>query len=59
MMKLEATHLRGERWAVRPEGCLGTCGWKDGKPWTVIYVTARSAGQALGKALYRIKSTRP
>ncbi len=47
--KLEATHLRDNRWAVRPEGQLGTCGWHP-KPWTVIYVKARSADEAIKKA---------
>ena len=46
MMQLEATHLRGNLWAVRPVGQLGTCGWSP-KPWTVIYVTARSALEAV------------
>jgi hypothetical protein len=26
-MKPEATHLRDNLYAVRPEGQLGTCGW--------------------------------
>lgn len=46
-MELEATHLRGRRWAVRPVGACGTCGWIDGKPWTVFYVTADSAFAAV------------
>lgn len=48
-MKLEATALRGDRWAVRPEGQLGTCGWHP-EPWTVIYVKAVSAVDAVTKA---------
>lgn len=51
-MKLEATHLRGNRWAVRPEGQLGTCGWHP-QPWTVLYVTARTAAEAIAKAKRR------
>lgn len=47
---MEALHLRGNLWAVRPKGCLGTCGWKDGKPWTVQYVRANSEAEALRKA---------
>ncbi len=49
-MKLVALHLRDNKWVVRPEGCLGTMGWKDGVPWTAIFVTARSESQALAKA---------
>lgn len=50
---MEATHLRDNRYAVRPAGCLGTCGWKDGKAWDVIYVNARSEAEALRKAAKR------
>ena len=50
---MEATHLRDNRWAVRPIGCLGTCGWRNGVAWTVIYVTARSAEEAVRKAARR------
>jgi len=35
--------------AVRPQGALGTCGWAP-EPWTVQYVRARSAEEALRKA---------
>ena len=45
-MKLEATRLNN-CWAIRPEGALGTCGWIGGKPWTVVYSTARSAQRAI------------
>lgn len=48
-MKLEATHLREDIYAVRPQGALGTCGWAP-EPWTVQYVRARSAEEALRKA---------
>ncbi len=41
-MKLEATYLREDLYAVRPQGALGTCGWAP-EPWTVQYVRARSA----------------
>jgi hypothetical protein len=51
--KLEAVHLRDNRWAVRPVGCLGTCGWINGVPWTVCYVNARSEAQAVRAASYR------
>ena len=49
-MKYEATHLRGTRWAIRPEGALGTCGWINGEAWTVDYVNARTEREALAKA---------
>lgn len=48
-MILEATHLRGNRWAVRPAGQLGTCGFHP-EPWTVRYVTARNAEDAVRKS---------
>lgn len=48
-MILEATHLRDNRWAVRPFGQLGTCGFYP-KAWTVAYVTARDAESAVRKA---------
>ena len=51
-MKLEAIHLRGNLWAVRPQGQLGTCGWHP-EPWSVIYVHARSATMAIIKAKRR------
>lgn len=54
---MEATHLRGNRWAVRPAGQLGTCGWHP-EPWTVIYVTARSADEAVSKAKKEIEYER-
>lgn len=48
-MKLEAEQLRGRRWVVRPEGQLGTCGWYP-YAWTIEYVNANSATEALRKA---------
>lgn len=33
----DATRLR-TGWAIRPKGQLGTCGWINGEPWTVIYL---------------------
>lgn len=47
---LEATHLRGRRWAVKPAGQLGTCGFHP-VPWTVVYVTASSASDAVKRAM--------
>jgi hypothetical protein len=49
--KLEAVDLRADnRWAVRPIGQLGTCGWVCGFHWNVVYVTASSAEVAVSKA---------
>jgi len=48
---MEATHLGGGRWAVRPKGALGTCGWGKDGPWQTIYVTASSAQEAIRKAM--------
>ena len=46
---LEATPMREGRWAVRPAGQLGTCGsWPF--LWTVRYVSAESASEAIAKA---------
>lgn len=55
-MNLEATHLRDRSWAVRPLGCCGTCGWVRGRAWSVIYVKATSAGEAINKARTQIWS---
>lgn len=46
--KLSATYLRDDRWAVRPEGQLGTIGWYP-EPWEVVYVKACSAEEAIRK----------
>ena len=48
-VELEPTLLRDNRWAVRPKGQLGTCGWHP-KPWKVFYVTAVSGAEAVRKA---------
>ena len=48
-MELEATELRNGQWAVRPAGQLGTMGWHP-YPWTVVYVRAPNAGEAVRKA---------
>lgn len=48
-VKLEATHLCGNRYAVRPEGQLGTCGWYP-VAWQVQYINARNADEAVKKA---------
>ena len=52
-MKLEATHMRGTLYAVRPEGACGTCGWINGKAWTVDYVKARTPQEAIDKSARR------
>ena len=50
MLKLEAIELQPGRWGVRPQGCLGSCGWLDnGTPWQIEYVHARSAEAAIIK----------
>ena len=49
MLDLEAVHLRNNRYAVRPRGQLGTCGFWP-QAWTVVYVTARSESEAVRKA---------
>ena len=50
MRTLEAVHLRGRRYAVRPLGKLGTCGWhSDGSDWQVTYVTADNESDAIRK----------
>lgn len=43
---LEADQLRSGKWAVRPVGQLGTCGWYP-EPWTIQYVSARSEAEAI------------
>ena len=56
-MKNEAVHLRGNRYAVRPVGKLGTCGWhSDGRPWAVTYTDARSADDAVKKVEARLRA---
>ena len=61
-MKLEATLLRDNRWAVRPQGQLGTCGWHP-KPWEVVYVTAllrlRLSAKAQALGFKRDESSKP
>ena len=48
--KYSATQIRPGYYAVRPWGCLGTCGWNQGQPWTVEFVHAPSASAAITKA---------
>jgi len=52
-IKLVAHHLRDNRYAVQPEHGLGTMGWSP-VPWTVCFIRARSADDALRKAKLRI-----
>lgn len=47
--KLEAMHLRGRLYAVRPEGQLGSCGFSP-VPWTVQFIKANSAEEAVRRA---------
>jgi len=49
-MELEATLLRNNRWAVRPKGQLGTCGWYP-HAWRAIIVNARNETDAIKKAM--------
>lgn len=51
---LEATHLRGRRYAVSPQGQLGTCGWYP-VAWTVQYITATSGQAAINKAIKNMR----
>ncbi len=48
-VELEATLLRDGRYAVRPKGRCGTCGFSP-VPWTVQFVRARSPEEAIAKA---------
>lgn len=50
-IKLATTYLGDGEYAVRPEGCLGTCGWKDGVAWEVQYVKAATEEEAINIAL--------
>lgn len=43
--ELEATNMGRFRWAFRPKGQLGTCGWHP-HPWEVVYVTAINEREA-------------
>lgn len=46
---LEATHIRGRQWCVKPVGQLGTCGFHP-VPWTAQFIRAKTAEEALRKA---------
>jgi len=46
---LEATHLKGRRYAVSPLGQLGTCGYYP-TAWTVQFINAASPEDAIRKA---------
>lgn len=48
-VEMEATHLSGRQWAVRPVNQLGTMGWSP-VAWTVQYVQAGSEAEAVAKA---------
>lgn len=48
--ELEATALRDGRYAVRPIGRLGTCGFYP-RAWTVYIVKARNEEEAIRKAV--------
>jgi hypothetical protein len=48
-MKYDATEIRPGRYAVRPAGQLGTCGYFP-VAWSVRYVNAPTADAALRKS---------
>ena len=48
-VEMEATHLSGSKYAVRPKGQLGTCGFYP-CPWAVQYVRAGNAVDAVLRA---------
>jgi hypothetical protein len=58
--KLSAIHMGRRRYAVRPAGKLGTCGFLPAEPggnavaWQVVYVTARSPVHACAVARDRV-----
>lgn len=47
-MRYEAEAIRPGRYVVRPAGQLGACGWHP-KPWTAVFINARSPAHALLK----------
>lgn len=51
--KLSVISLGRRRYAVRPEGQLGTCGFHP-VAWRVVYVTARSPMHARALARDRV-----
>lgn len=53
MNHLKATHLRDNRYAVRPVGQLGTCGFYP-RAWTVVYVNAHNEADAIRKAQHNV-----
>ena len=55
---LEATRLRDNKWAVRPKGCLGTCGWHEGVAWTAVFVTAYNEREAIIRGELAIERAR-
>lgn len=48
-MEYDVTKLRDNRYAVRPKGQLGTCGFYP-VAWIVEYVNARNEAEAIRKA---------
>ena len=41
-------------WCIRPKGCLGTCGWINGKAWKAVYIKAKTPEKAILKAENRV-----
>lgn len=54
-MKYEITELRTSV-VVRPQGCLGTMGWIDGKAWDARFFKSRAKAQTwISKQTKRVK----
>jgi hypothetical protein len=49
----EATYVTGTLYAVRPKGALGTCGWVENIAWSIQYVHATDAADAINKTVAR------
>lgn len=55
---LEATHLRGSLWVVRPKNQLGTCGFHPA-PWYAQFITAYSSENAINKTAHLVFTNPP
>lgn len=52
--QLQAEHINGNVWVVRPKGCLGTMGWVRGRAWDAVLVKARDASEAIERAKAKV-----